>query len=143
MNKVETPIVNFKRYFMEELFCSMAEFTNLYAVQNNVARFPPTNAEEMKIFVGLHLLMGNLHYARVRCYWEPSLRIPHIADAMPRERFSKLRQNAHFVDVTVPNASDRFWKVRPLYDNIRARLLSLDLESHLCVDEQMVPFKGS
>jgi hypothetical protein len=63
---------------------------------------------------------------------------------MPLNRFFKLRQNLHFVDQTNkdPTSKDRFWKVRPLFKTIRAHCLSLTLERDLCVDEQIVPFKG-
>lgn len=36
--------------------------------------------------------------------------------------------------------SDRFWKIRPLYNTICDILLSLPLETHLLVNEQMVSF---
>jgi hypothetical protein len=57
-------------------------------------------------------------------------------------RFIKLMQNLHFVDVISrdPTSKDTFWKIRPLYDTIRAHCLTLERE--LCVHEQMVPFKG-
>lgn len=39
--------------------------------------------------------------------------------------------------------NDRFWKVRILYDSLLSRCQQLSLETILCVDEQMVPFKGN
>ena len=140
---LESPYQFFCKYFTDGLFERMATFTNLYAVQKQI-RFSCTNSEEMKTFVGIHVLMGNLHYPRIKCYWNPKLRISHIADNMPLNRFYTLRQNLHFVDIT-NNAEnrDRFWKIRPLYDTIRSQMLTLPLESKLSIDEQMVPFKGS
>ena len=100
----------------------MTEKTNLFAVQNG-KRFPPTNNREMKIFVGIHILMGNLQYPRIKCYWQQNLRIPSIADSMPVNRFYQLRQNVHFVNVLehTPENKDRMWKVRPLYNIIRKK----------------------
>lgn len=137
-----TPSAYFKKYFADDLFVRMAEMTNLYAVQSQT-KFAPTNIEEVKTFVGIHITMGNLHYPRVRFYWDKKLYIPQIADYMPFNRFSKLRQNLHFVDNTEkdPNNKDRFWKVRPLYNQIRSRCLKLPLENMVCIDEQMIPFK--
>jgi hypothetical protein len=40
------------------------------------------------------------------------------------------------------NESDRFWKVRPLYNAIKKRCNELSLETNLSIDEQMIPFKG-
>jgi len=58
-------------------------------------------------------------------------------------RFFKLRTAWQVCDVTnKPDNNDRFWKVRPIFDSVRARCLQLQLEIHLSIDEQMVPFKG-
>lgn len=144
--ELQSPAYFFGLYFTDSLFELMAEKTNLFTVQN-CTRFSPTNVDEMKTFVGIHILMGNLHYPRIRFYWDSQLRISQISEAMPVNRFSSLRANLHFVDVRDLNAADeinkdRFWKVRPLYNFIRARCLSLTLETYLSIDEQMVPFKG-
>ncbi|XP_050295773.1 piggyBac transposable element-derived protein 3-like [Anthonomus grandis grandis] len=126
-----------------DIFQPMMEYTNLYAVQQQT-RFVPTTVEELKTFVGIHIIMGNLHYPRIKFYWDHKLQIPLISNNMTVNRFYKLRQHIHFVNIHEKlDNSDRFWKVRPLYDAIRRRCLSLPLESKLCVDEQMVPFKGS
>jgi len=59
-------------------------------------------------------------------------------------RFFKLRQNFHVVDNNAPrNSNDRCWKVRPLLNAIRERCRELPLELSLCVDEQIIPFKGT
>lgn len=109
----------------------MAENTNLFAVQNTT-RFTPTNANELKTFVGIHILMGNLHYPRIHFYWTPQLRVQQISESMPLNRFYSLRTHLHFVDTQRVNANetdqDRFWKVRPLYDTIRSKCLSIPIE---------------
>lgn len=140
---LDSPITFFENYFKKCIYSRMAEYTNLYAVQQQ-ARFVPTNADEMKVFVGIHIVMGNLHYPRVRNYWESKLQIPLISNNMNVNRFFKLRQNLHFVDAQMrPETNDRFWKIRPLYDILRKRCLELPIEENLCIDEQMVPFKGN
>lgn len=139
---LESPLQFFANYFQETIYSTMADYTNLYAVQQQV-RFEPTVAPEMKVFVGIHILMGNLRYPRIRNYWEPKLQVPLIANNMNVNRFFKLRQNLHFIDAqNRPETNDRFWKVRPLYAMLHTRFLTLPLEANLCIDEQMVPFKG-
>ncbi|KAG5871942.1 hypothetical protein JTB14_022417 [Gonioctena quinquepunctata] len=120
----------------------MVENTNLYAVQQE-SRCQPTNAAEMKVFMCIHILMGNIRYPRVQNYWEARLEVPIIANSMSRNHFYKLRQHLHFVNtMEKPNINDRFWKVRPLFNTIRKKCLKLPLEKCLCVDEQMMPSKG-
>ncbi|CAG5043313.1 unnamed protein product [Parnassius apollo] len=63
---------------------------------------------------------------------------------MARDRFLQMRNNLHVIDNnSIPqNNTDRFIKVRPLYDSVRKRCLELKLEQILSVDEQIVPFRG-
>ncbi|KAH7937225.1 hypothetical protein HPB49_009021 [Dermacentor silvarum] len=66
-----------------------------------------------------------------------------ITDAgLSRNRFEKLRNNLRIVDVNNPNPNDRLWKVRPLLDQFAARCHELQKEARLCIDQQIVPFKG-
>ncbi|KAG5864540.1 hypothetical protein JTB14_007595 [Gonioctena quinquepunctata] len=130
-------------HWTRDLIECMVENTNLYAVQQGF-RFQPTNAAEMKVFIGIHILMGNIRYPRVQNYWEARLQVPIIANSMSRNHFYKLRQHLHFVNtIEKPNNNDRFWKVRPLFNTIRKKCLKHPLEKCLCVDEQMMPLKGS
>ena len=143
ITELKTPREYFSRYFPNETFQEMAEKTNLYAVQQHIPNFPATDAAELRKFVGINILMGNLQFPRVRLYWDSKLGIPYISQHMTVNRFFKLRTCVHIVDVEdQPANNDRFWKVRPYYDNIRRRCLQLPLELNLCIDEQMVPFKG-
>ncbi|KAL3223623.1 hypothetical protein MRX96_027296 [Rhipicephalus microplus] len=59
-----------------------------------------------------------------------------------RNRFKKLRNTLHIVDANKPDINDRLWKVRPLLKNFQARCHDLEVEEHLCIDEQIVPSKG-
>lgn len=48
----------------------------------------------------------------------------------------------HIVAANKPDINDRLWKVRPLLKNFQARCHDLEVEEHLYIDEQIVPFKG-
>lgn len=139
------PAINFFfKYISEEIMQQMVNMTNLYSNQKNIPRFSPTTLEEMKKFIGVHIAIGNLQFPRVRMYWSSKYGIPLIKDSMSVLRFFKLRQAIHLVDITSrpENNTDRLWKVRDIYDCIRRRCQELPLETNLCVDEQIVPFKG-
>lgn len=81
---------------------------------------------------------------RKRMYWEQKSIISIVADNMTRNRFFELHSNFHIMDInTVPiNNKDRFVKIRPLYNTLKRRCNELAVEKNVCVDEQMVPFKG-
>jgi hypothetical protein len=140
------PIQFFENYIPESIFQQITNMTNLYATQKNLARFPPATIEEIKKVFAINILMGNLKFPRSRLYWNwnSTLGISIIKDNMSFNRFSKLRNALHLVDITQrpDNNNDRLWKVRDLYNSILGRCRELPLETDLCVDEQMVPFKG-
>lgn len=140
---LQSPVDFFTKYISDNLFQEMAEMTNLYAVQKGIGRWTPTRLEEIKKFMGIHIVMGNLQFPRARMYWQSNIGIPLIKDAMPLNRFFKLRKTVHLVDVTQRGDNlDRLWKVRKIYDSIRNRCRELPLEQNLSIDEQIVPFKG-
>ncbi|XP_015367868.1 PREDICTED: piggyBac transposable element-derived protein 3-like [Diuraphis noxia] len=117
----------------------MAFYTNLYSVSKQISRFKPTNINEMKIFIGIHIIMGSLKYPRVRLYWEENFQINLISRNMSRDRFFALRTNFHIIDNSTISKEnkDKFTKVRPLFDAVLKKCNSLPLEQELCVDEQM------
>lgn len=63
---------------------------------------------------------------------------------MPRNRFYSIRQNIHIInnmDIARDN-TDKFVKIRPLFDTLNNRCKQLPVERNISVDEQIVPFKG-
>uniref|UniRef100_A0A6P7GHJ3 Uncharacterized protein LOC114338891 n=1 Tax=Diabrotica virgifera virgifera TaxID=50390 RepID=A0A6P7GHJ3_DIAVI len=133
-----TPVVDlpprvefFTKYIPDEILQQMADMTNLYGTQKNMARFPPTNLEEIKTFIGVHIVMGNLQFPRVCMYWHRSMGIPLVKDSLSLSRFYKLRQTIHLVDILSRNEDnkDRLWKVRCLYESVRKRCHQLPLET--------------
>lgn len=141
LTNLKSPVDYFYKYFDDTLFDTMVTYTNLYHLQNNT-RFENTNIKEIKKFVGIHIIMGNLSYPRIRLYWDSKLCVNVVKNNMPYNRFSKLRTHIHFTDANQPNETDKFWKVRVLYDKIRHRCMQLSLETNLSIDEQIIPFKG-
>jgi len=56
------------KYFTEEAFNGMAMYTNIYAEQKLTNKWVQTTSAEMKVFVGIHLMMGVLNLPRM--YWQ-------------------------------------------------------------------------
>ncbi|KAL3198125.1 hypothetical protein MRX96_044503 [Rhipicephalus microplus] len=116
--------------------------TNLYWVQTNGTTLGMT-AKEAKALFGIHIVMGSLKLPQARMYWAAATRVSLIADAMPRDRFFRLRNALHVCN----NDSDqddnnRCWKVQLLLDRVRKACLKISRSQAACVDEQMVPFTG-
>jgi len=136
------PIDYFNKYFSDDFYEQIAYNTLLYTVEKGI-HFSPTNAQEIKYFIAIHIIMGTLKFPRVRMYWEEAYRT--VANNMTRDRFFQLRSNFHIIDnASIPtNNKDKFIKVRPLYNLIKKQCNSLIKKRNLSIDEQMVPFKGN
>ncbi|KAH9378715.1 hypothetical protein HPB48_006099 [Haemaphysalis longicornis] len=138
----QTPLTYFKEYFEDDFGEFLATRTNLYSVQTNGTTLG-TTAKEAKALFGVHIVMGSLKFPQARMYWAAATRVSLIADAMPRDRFFRLRHALHVCN----NDSDqddnnRCWKVQPLLDRVRNACLKIPRSHAACVDEQMVPFTG-
>lgn len=141
---VKTPYKYFSNY-LDHLFFERASFcTNLYAVRNETQNFQPSTSNEIQQLFALHGLLSIYKYPRISMHWAPHTRTDLFVDNMSEKRFFKLRTQLHIVDdsTRAPNDPDKFYKVRPMLDAIRERLLEHPLEPDLSIDEQMIPFKG-
>ncbi len=80
-----------------------------------------------------------------KMFWNQYLKQAIVADNMSRNRFDKFRSNIHFnfMDNTLCLPSnnplhDKLFEVRPFIDSIKNNFKLIDLEEHLCVDENII-----
>lgn len=138
------PLEYLMNYFTESEFENMAKHTNIYAKQKNITNFYDSTPSEMKVFLGIHLLIICMKHIRIRLYWTNDFRVNLIADSMSRNRFFMLMSLFHVKDNNeIPvNNVDKFIKVRPLYNAFIKHCETLPKNTNLSVDEQMIKFKG-
>lgn len=106
--------------------------------------------EELKAFIGCHILMGIHILPRLHCYWssDPSLSVPNINKVMTAKRFKKITEMLHCNDNSMnTNKSDvnhdKLFKIRPLLIKINNNCQeSYNHSNYLSIDESMIPFKG-
>lgn len=146
----------FSLLFEPNFFDVMAEQTNLYASQRqrragiNDSSWTPTDAQEVRAFVAINILMGLHKVPNTDAYWsmDDRLRVDGIARIMPKNRYKKLNQYLHITnnDDQPPRDNpnfDPFFKISSL-----ANMLSYTFRFHykphreLTVDEAMVAFNG-
>ena len=79
-----------------------------------------------------------------RDYWEQNMRYDKIADVMPTKRFEQIKQFLHLNNnMQMPkDCPDKLLNVQPLINAIKERFQIIAPTEILCIDEQMVPFKG-
>lgn len=139
-----SPLDYFTKYIPESLYDDMVVYTNTYAEQQKTKKWRPTDKPEIKQFIGLQIMMGNLKLPRIEMYYGKELQCKMFTETIPLYRFYLLRTNLHLVDVETipPECTDKFARVRPLMDSVRKRCLQLPLEEYLAIDEQMIPLRG-
>lgn len=147
-NPVEesSPYRLFQRFFSLDILKQIAFETNRYAVQVSGKSIDVTPSELEQLF-GILLYMTLMDASCYRMYWANSTRWPPIADVMPVGRFEKIMKFLHLVNNEEAKKKgeigyDPLFKVRPLFEHVRAVCQQIDPDEHQAIDEQMIPFKG-
>lgn len=100
---------------------------------------------EMKVFLGILLLSGYVPLSRRRMFWQNRKDTYNamVAEAIVRDRFEFIMSNIHFCDNNALDATDKFAKIRLLFNmlNERFQLYAPHEENH-SLDETMVPYFG-
>ncbi|KAL2091612.1 hypothetical protein ACEWY4_013875 [Coilia grayii] len=142
--QTEEPIDMFYCPFPDGLLDIIFHQSNLYAMYKGKMNFALTKPE-LKVFLGINLMMTYIRYPRLRMYWSsnPGLRQHCIANAMTANHFEDIMRYLHFVDPNNEAGEDRFFRIRPVLDALQTTFLSaMDPEECQSIDEQIIPFKG-
>ena len=159
--KDASPFEILSSYLTPDIVHHIVLETNRYAQQylsanaatlkpsSEARRWHDTTDDEMVAFIGLLFLMGITYKPRLSMYWNTTdiFRSPMFGQVMSRRRFLLLLRFFHFADNSKFDpkdpARDRLYKVRPLLNMIRERLVAVYYpKRELCVDESLIPFKG-
>jgi len=113
--------------------------SNLFAVQCDPGQLLHVTQSELEQFVGCCMYMSIFNLPRSEMYWASNTRISQVADVMTWVRWKAIKKNLHFNDNThMPSIDDpkrdKLFKIKPLLQILQQQIL--------CIDEQIVPFKG-
>ena len=146
--EIGRPIHYFQLFFSDELLDQIVEHSNLYACQVNPNRPLNLARSELKVFLGTVVYMSIFGLPRHRLYWSSATRVSQVADSMSRKRWEQIKKNLHFNNnENLPEDRndvnrDKLFKLRPFLDNLQQKFANQVKPEKLCVDEQIVPFKG-
>ncbi|KAH8040956.1 hypothetical protein HPB51_013238 [Rhipicephalus microplus] len=118
---VESPITYFRNFFDVTFLSHICEQSSLYSAQRNPNKVASMTVNDLEQFIGTVLTMSLMKLPQTRMHWSQRFRVSQVADTMTR---------------------DRLYKVRPLLDHLVAKCREIPKSQKLCVDEQLVPFKG-
>lgn len=126
--KVNSPYAYFTYMFTDKLVDLITFQTNLYGTQEQ-GKSIVTSAEEIRRFLGILALVGVSKFPSLEDYWSLDGRFPPVADVMPLKRFQAIMRYVHFANnLDKGTNSDRFSKVRPLFENLREQFSKIPAE---------------
>ena len=118
LDSTATPLDAFCIIFGSDTFDLLAEQTNLYAKQTPPGptyKWYETTANEMKLFLGMILIMGVHRLPQLKDYWSanPLLGVKGITSGMPWRRFRVLLTTLHLADnsLAIPRGQPGFDKL--------------------------------
>ena len=141
----KTPLQLFELFFSQELVEHIVTESKSYAQQKGLS-VDEITAENIKVFVGILLLSGYNRLPNTRMYWEekPDVHNAFVSQHMRRDTFLHIMRTLHFRDNNLNDGTDRFYKVRPLFDHLNRVFKGHSIPSKcFSVDESIVPYYGS
>lgn len=139
------PIEYVSKYIPVDIFKMLSDFTNQRYLYET-GKILKCSIQEMKIFIGVTIIMSYLKFPRIRMYWEQNTRVPIIANNISRDRYFLLRKNLKLQDdETVPlqeKLTNKFWKVQPIIKSVQNGCRLNVRPKSVSIDEQMIPFWG-
>jgi hypothetical protein len=138
----------------EDLIELFAEQSNLYHRQNvdqwkispKSLKWTDITKSEMKKFLGLILLMGQVRKDNLKDYWstDPTIAMPVFSQTMSRNNFEAIWQVWHFNDNSqLKTDSARLFKIETVYEYLLQKFRSVySPEKELSLDEGMIPWSG-
>ena len=141
---LQEPIDYFRDIINDELIARIVEASNTYAAQVDIDKPLNLTSDELEQFIGILFLMSVVKMPNTRAYWERFLQYDRIASIMSVRRFERIKRFLHCNDNEKMNKDfpKKLFKIRPLIDALKERFDLLVPTELLCIDEQMVPFKG-
>ncbi|XP_050041158.1 piggyBac transposable element-derived protein 3-like [Dermacentor andersoni] len=142
-----TPFQFFKFLCPVEVFKMIREKSLRYSIQCRPEKPLTVSVEELKRFVGMALYVSIIQLPSSRDYWSSSIGHHKVADVMCLNRWEELKRFLHFNNnetfvAPAEIGHDKLHKLRPLLNKLLEQLKIIPREEKLCIDEQIVPFKG-
>ncbi|XP_043485876.1 piggyBac transposable element-derived protein 4-like [Polistes fuscatus] len=151
-SKKEVGVFNimFNSIFWENLVTE----TNLYAKQviNNGNKrrkideaWFPIDCDELKIYIALCIIMGDVKKSSVQMYWSKRsvIETPIFRQTMPYRRFLQISRFLHFANNKVVNRSDKLSKIKPVINYLNQKFQEIyTMQENITIDESLIKFKG-
>lgn len=138
----------------DDFFQLLVTETNRYYMQNmhkykrvkSTKQWRDTTITEIKKFLALNILMGQVKKNNVNDYWttDPYMETPIFGKIMTRNRFRQILQSLHFCDNSaIPDDASRLVKVESIMQYFIEKFDKVyKPKQNLSLDEAMIPCRG-
>lgn len=154
-NNLVVPLDVYSLFVTDETIASIVHETNRYATQillskavtrkSRLAKWIPTDAKEMRMFLGIVVCMGLVRAPKIEHYWSKKemYNYSFIRNHMSRDRFQLLLNMLHFNDNEVIDRQNKLHKIQPLIDSFSQSCRSVYTPgSSVVIDEHLMNSKG-
>lgn len=111
---------------------------------SNMKKWKAVTSEELKRFLGLCIIMGNIQMPSIKCYWSKNIIYNHplFGMAMPRNRFETILRCICFYSQT-DDTSNRLHKIDQVMIHILTNIQNIYYPGeNLSLDEALVLWRG-
>ena len=121
----------------------IANQTNSYSTQKDPHKLIDVSKSEIDQFIGTLFFTSVYGLPHTEMYCGTETRISQVADVMSRNRWQAIKTNIHLNDnSTSDQTTDKLFKLWPFIDSLSNNLQKIPIYEKVCVDEQIIPFKG-
>lgn len=142
----ETPYDFFTLFMPDSFVDNMAEVSKRYAVRKGKPELQhKLTSNNIRISHAIMYMTGYISPSNRRMYWEEreDTRNTFVKNAMSRNTFGEVVRHTYFVDSVIPDPEDKFWKVRPLFDQLNSTAkLYVRQPERVSIDEGMIKYFG-
>ncbi|CAK1593285.1 unnamed protein product [Parnassius mnemosyne] len=144
--ELQSPYQFFTYFFTNPFMENIVTESARYAVQKQPDRPEIFTVGELRKYFGILIFMSVYHYPSTRSYWSNKFGFSPIKEAMPINKFEKMRKLLHFNNnddhLPVDHVQhDRLHKLRPIITHLNEKFSSVTIEQRLSIDEQMCATK--
>jgi hypothetical protein len=141
-----TPLDYFKLFVDDKFVENVAACSQLYAVKKNMPEAQKSLTPNMiRTSQAIMFVTGYLTPSNRAMFWEVRKDTSNsfVKEAMSRDTFKRVIRFTYFVDSSEPDANDRFWKVRPLFDQLNKTAKKYVKPTEMVsIDEAMIKYFG-
>ena len=140
--QIQDSLEYFNNFISHDLKNLIVIQSNLYSLQKDVTKPLNMSVVEFEQWLGLCMYFSISKISNTRLHWNANFLNDTVNKVMNRDRWLTIKANLHFSNNENTDHRDKNYKIQPLYDELKIKFKQIPRTENLCIDKQMIPFKG-